>query len=598
MLLLLSILVPLGAGAAIALSPRSMARTIALVGALAQAAVILFAAFQFNWGDGGAFQLSTEEPIQWLPQMGLTLSVGVDSVALLLLLLTGLLGPICVLASTSSITTRRRTYYGALMVLQAAMAGIFVARDLILFYACFEFTLAPMFVLISLFGSTNRRRAAIKFFLYTFTGSVIALAGLVYVAWFHARTHASGAWSFDIATLITSANALTPQEQKWVMIAMLLGFAVKVPLFPFHTWLPLAHTEAPTAGSVLLAGVLLKLGTYGIYRFVFPIAPEALLMYAPYIAGVCIIGIIYGGLICWVQTDVKKLVAYSSVAHLGFCVLGMAALNHNGIMGSVLYMINHGLSTGALFLLIGMVYERYHTRSMKELGGLASKMPLWSTFMVFFVMSSVGLPGLNGFTGEFLCLLGTFQADSSWGGTEGVAVWASENTGVPGMTYGNLGPWFALVAGTGMIIAAMYLLYMTGKVVWGKLRLPPGHDAHGHGSHGSHAAAASDHASHLPTDLNTREIITLAPLAVLCLVLGVYPKPMMQAIEPSVEATVRYIETARAKSPLPQRPFIPINIDPADPAHTSPAHMDPAHAPQQPASSEVAAASAHEEITQ
>jgi len=592
-LLLLSILVPLGAGAAIALSPRPLARPIALFGALAQAAVILFAAFQFNWSDAGSFQLSTDEPIQWLPQLGLTLSVGVDSVALLLLLLTGLLGPICVLASTTAITSRVRTYYGALMVLQAAMAGVFASRDLILFYTCFEFTLAPMFVLISLYGSTNRRRAAIKFFLYTFTGSVISLAGLVYVAWFHARTHASGEWSFDIASLIMAAKALTPQEQKWVMIALLMGFAVKVPLFPVHTWLPLAHTEAPTAGSVLLAGVLLKLGTYGIYRFVFPLAPEALLMYAPYLAGLCIVGILYGGLICWVQTDVKKLVAYSSVAHLGFCVLGMASLNYNGLMGSVLYMINHGLSTGALFLMIGMVYERYHTRSMKELGGLASKMPIWSTFMVYFVMASVGLPGLNGFTSEFLCLLGAFQADSSWGGADGAAVWGSQNSGVPGMTYGNLGPWFALVAGAGMIIAAMYLLYMTGKVVWGKLRLPHGHDGHGHG-HGAHGSDAAGH-SPLPTDLNTREIITLVPLAVLCFVLGVYPKPLMKAIEPSVVNTVQYIETARAKGSLPQRPFIPTGVDPA---HAAPVDGDPAHSNEHPASSHGAAAPAHEEITQ
>lgn len=570
MLLLLSILVPLAAGVGIALAPRPMARPIALIGALAQSLVILLAAFQFNWNDAGAFQLSTDEPIHWLPQLGLTISVGVDSVALLLLLLTGLLGPICVLASTTAINTRLRTYYGSLMVLQAAMAGVFVARDLILFYACFEFTLAPMFVLISLFGSTNRRRAAIKFFLYTFTGSVISLAGLVYVAWFHARTHASGEWSFDIATLVNAARALTPEEQTYVLIALLMGFAVKVPLFPVHTWLPLAHTEAPTAGSVILAGVLLKLGTYGIYRFAFPLAPEALLMYAPWIAGVCIIGILYGGLICWVQTDVKKLVAYSSVAHLGFCVLGMASLNYNGVMGSVLYMINHGLSTGALFLLIGMVYERYHTRSMNELGGLASKMPIWSTFMVFFVMASVGLPGLNGFISEFLCLLGAFQADNSWGTAGGV--WGSANAGVPGATYGNLGPWFAFVAGAGMIVAAMYLLYMTGKVVWGKLRLPAGHDAHGRGSHGSHAG---ENHSNLSTDLNTREIITLAPLAVLCVVLGVYPKPMMDAIAPSVESTIEYIETARAKGSLPQRPFIPTNPAPT-PTDAGPSNATPA----------------------
>lgn len=554
MLLLLTILVPLLACAVIAAAPKGMSRMIAFVGALAQVAVIGFAAFQFDWGDAAKFQLGTSETIMWLPQLGLSLKVGVDSVSLLLLMLTGLLGPICVMASTTAITERLRTYYCCLMVLQAAMAGVFVSRDLILFYTCFEFTLAPMYVLISLYGSTNRRKAATKFFLYTFTGSVIALAGLVYVAWHHAKFHAGGLWTFDIEILIRSAESLSSKEQAWVLLALLMGFAVKVPLFPVHTWLPLAHTEAPTAGSVLLAGVLLKLGTYGIYRFAFPIVPGAMIEYAPLLASLCIVGILYGGLICWVQTDVKKLVAYSSVAHLGFCVLGMAALNPNGIMGSVLYMLNHGLSTGALFLLIGMVYERYHTRSMKELGGLAAKMPIWSTFMVFFVMASVGLPGLNGFVSEFLCLLGTFQASSSWGS----GVWGSAGTGAPGRTFGELGPWFALVAGSGMIVAAIYLLYMTGKMVWGPLKEPAGHgvghghDAHRHDSHGKDAHGLVV----LPPDLNRREILTLVPLAALCVFLGVYPAPVIKALEAPVAQTVLYIETARAKGPVAPPTFL------------------------------------------
>lgn len=547
MLLLLTILVPLIAGVAIAAAPRGMSRGIAFVGAIAQLLIALAAAAQFDWDSGAVFQLGTEQPIEWLPQLGLTLKVGVDSVALMLLLLTGLLGPICVAASATAIRERVRTYYCALMVLQAAMAGVFVARDLILFYTCFEFTLAPMFVLIALYGSTNRRKAAIKFFLYTFTGSVIALAGLVYVAWHCARTNDVVGWTFDIEQLTLAARSLSSAEQGWVLLALLLGFAVKVPLFPVHTWLPLAHTEAPTAGSVLLAGVLLKLGTYGIYRFAFPLAPEALIEYAPFIAAACIVGILYGGLICWVQTDVKKLVAYSSVAHLGFCVLGMAALNANGITGSILYMINHGLSTGALFLLIGMMYERYHTRSMKEIGGLGAKMPVWSTFMVFFVMASVGLPGLNGFISEFLCLLGAFQASSAWGSS----VWGSAGTGVPGATRGDLGPWFAAVAGTGMIIAAIYLLYMTGKVVWGPLKEPASHGDHGsHGGNGGHDSHGSHGANGLPTDLSAREIGVLVPLAVLCVVLGVYPRPVMKALEGPVSETVEYIETARSKGEL------------------------------------------------
>jgi NADH-quinone oxidoreductase subunit M len=327
------------------------------------------------------------------------------------------------------------------------------------------------------------------------------------------------------------------------------GFAVKVPLFPVHTWLPLAHTEAPTAGSVILAGVLLKLGTYGIFRFALPFAPMAAVEYQTVIAVLAIMGIVYAGLICWVQTDVKKLVAYSSVAHLGFCILGMFSFNGTGLTGSVMYMINHGLSTGALFLLIGMIYERYHTRSMKELGGLAARMPVWSTFMVFFVMASVGLPGLNGFVSEFLCLLGTFQSDQAWvatpGGAQGATPW------------GRLGFWYALVAGTGMIIAAMYLLYMTGRIVWGPLVEPHGHDHHD----GDHAVEAGTHG--LPPDLSRREIAILLPLAAGCIWLGVYPKPVLDALEYPVSSLAGTLQVeSQAVLPL-VHPAEPVEIAPA-----------------------------------
>jgi NADH-quinone oxidoreductase subunit M len=302
-----------------------------------------------------------------------------------------------------------------------------------------------------------------------------------------------------------------------------VGFAVKVPLFPLHTWLPLAHTEAPTAGSVILAGVLLKLGTYGIYRFVLAFVPAAVVEHAGFIAVLSIIGIIYAGLICWVQRDVKKLVAYSSVSHLGFCVLGMFALNAAGLTGSVLYMVNHGLSTGALFLLIGMIYERYHTRNMDELKGLAAKMPIWSSFMVFFVMASVGLPGLNGFVSEFLCIFGTFQSGERWGMLPGAA----------GPTYG---PWFAFFAGTGMIVAAIYLLYMVGSVVFGELVEPEGH-----------------HSGALPDDLNGREIGILVPLAALCVFLGVYPQPVLTALEAPVTRIATIVENGAAQVERPSR---------------------------------------------
>jgi NADH-quinone oxidoreductase subunit M len=312
------------------------------------------------------------------------------------------------------------------------------------------------------------------------------------------------------------------------------GFAVKVPLYPVHTWLPLAHTEAPTAGSVILAGVLLKLGTYGIYRFAIGFTPAAAWDLAPAIAVLSIIGILYGALICWVQTDVKKLIAYSSVSHLGFCVLGLFAFTSIGITGSVLYMINHGLSTGALFLLIGMMYERYHTRSLKELGGLAAKMPVWATFMVFFTMASVGLPGLNGYVSEFMCLMGAFQAGDAW------TVHAT-SSGLPG----PLGPWFAAAAGLGMIATAIYLLYMLGKFVWGPLVEPHGHHDHAHSAAGQGPA--------LPKDLAAREIGLLLPLAALCLFLGVYPKPVLSILEtPAREMAALGQRTAAPADPSEQ----------------------------------------------
>jgi NADH-quinone oxidoreductase subunit M len=516
--LLLLILIPVVFALWVAVSRPERARTIALAGTLVPVAWFAVIASGFNWAGSSGDQISGQ--MDWMPSLGVSLSLGADIVSMLLVGLTVLLGPICVLASYTAITERLKTYYGWLLVLQGAMTGVFFARDAILFFIFFEFTLVPMFILISLYGSTNRKAAAIKFFLYTFTGSIIMLAGLVYVAWYHQAVYKPDAgWDFSFFALTNAAQHMPRATQAWVFGALMLGFAIKVPVFPLHTWLPLAHTEAPTAGSVILAGVLLKLGTYGMYRLVLGMVPAAAIEYAPLVGVLAVIGILYAGLICWVQTDVKKLVAYSSVSHLGFCVLGLFAMNPIGLSGSVLYMINHGLSTGALFLLIGMIYERYHTRSMKELGGLASRMPIWATFMVFFTMASVGLPGLNGFIGEFMCLLGAFQADSAWAGQGTVA-----GTG------GELGPWLAFAAGAGMIVTAIYLLYMLGRIVWGKA-IEPGHHDHAHGD--GHEAAASHAGGHgvLPRDLTAREIGVLVPLAALCLVLGLYPRPVLRALE-------------------------------------------------------------------
>lgn len=545
-LLPLVILTPIIAGLIISMAPEKSAKGIATLGSFIAVAIYAVAAYRFpGWTDGGPWLSFYYE---WFAPLGLKVDLAVDSVSMLLIGLTVLLGPICVIGSYTAIGERLRTYYGWLMVLQGAMTGVFCSRDVILFYIFFEFTLIPMYVLINLYGSTNRKAAATKFFLYTFTGSIITLAGLVYVAYRHASA-ANGVWTFDLTTLANTCRKLPSGEQAMVFWAMLCGFAVKVPLFPVHTWLPLAHTEAPTAGSVVLAGVLLKLGTYGLYRFALPFCPAAAIEYAPLLGVICIIGILYAGLICWVQTDVKKLVAYSSVSHLGFCVLGLFALNGIGLSGSIMYMINHGLSTGALFLMIGMIYERYHTRDMRQLGGLAKRMPIWATFMVIFTMASVGLPGTNGFVSEFMCLLGAFQAGgSNWFG------WASSTNLPAGATWGELGPWFAFFAGIGMIVTAMYLLYMLGKVVWGPLTLPAGH-GHGHG-HG-HGDDAHGHGP-LPVDLNRREIALLVPLAALCIGIGFYPSSMLRTLEAPTRNVVAVIREARDNAATPQlRPPAP-----------------------------------------
>ncbi len=515
--LMLLILVPLAGALIIAFGSGKNAYRDALFASLASLVPAVVALMEFDFAHAGHYQGLWS--VSWLEPLGLKLSLGVDSVALLLILLSVLLGPVCVLASKTAITDNRKLYYSWLLVLQSAMVGVFCARDLLLFYICFEFTLLPMFILIRMFGSTNRVAASTKFFLYTFTGSLVTLAGLVYVVKFAAERN--GVWSLDIGTLTTAASYMSPTEQGWVLGAMLAGFAVKVPLFPVHTWLPLAHTEAPTAGSVILAGVLLKLGTYGIYRFAIPMAPVAFAEHAPAIAALAIIGIVYAGLICWVQDDIKKLVAYSSVSHLGFCVLGLTALNANGLSGSVLYMLSHGFSTGGLFLMIGFMYERYHTRDMRKVGGLASKMPVWAFFMVFFAMASVGLPGLNGFPSELLCLISAFQADASW-----------TAAGEPGAAGVTLGPWYAAIAGTGMVVAAMYLLIMVGRICFGPKIEPEGHHHH----------------EVLPDDLNTREIITLLPLAAGCLVFGLFPGLLLDAIEEPVNDTVRLVEASHELS--------------------------------------------------
>ena len=422
--------------------------------------------------------------------------LALDAISAPLIALTGVLAPLGVACSFTAIRHRVREYYAWLLALMAGMFGVFAARDVLLFYIFFEFTLVPLYFLIGIWGGPERRYAANKFFLFTFVGSVITFAGIVYLAVRAAQLDYSGLVSFDLLRL--SSLALTPTEQSWLFVALFCGFAIKVPFFPLHTWLPLAHTEAPTAGSVLLAGVLLKLGTYGFLRFSLPMVPEGAVAWAPAMGWLAVAGIIYGALCCWVQRDVKKLVAYSSVSHLGFCMLGMFSLLPVGLSGSVLYMINHGISTGALFLVVGMLYERYHTRDMNALGGLARKMPIAAFFLILFTLSSIGLPGLNGFVSEFTTLLAAYASPV-------------------------LGPAFGALGATGILLGAIYMLYMVGKVLFGPLKEPP-HDAH-------------DEAA-LPADLNTREIATLAPLAVLAVVLGVAPRLVTDTLDANLRDQV------------------------------------------------------------
>jgi NADH-quinone oxidoreductase subunit M len=421
--------------------------------------------------------------------------IGLDGISLSLIVLTTVLTVSCVLISWESIRERAPGFYACLLLLEAGLLGVFSSFDVIIFYVFFEFTLVPLFFMIGIWGGPQRRYAAIKFFLYTLVGSLVTLVGLVGLVL--AATSAGIETPTSIPEIASwlAANPLSHEWQIALFLAIAVGFMVKVPVFPLHTWLPLAHVEAPTAGSVLLAGVLLKLGTYGFLRLCLPMFPYACQSVGvPLMAALAVAGIIYGSLCALAQRDIKKLVAYSSVAHLGFCMLGLFALNAAGMAGGVLQMINHGLSTGALFLLVGMIYDRYHTRQLDDLGGLAARLPLISCTMVFIAMASIGLPGLNGFVGEMLSLAGMFARQKV----------------------------YAVLGATGIVLGAWYLLSMIQQAFFGPLREP---------KPGSH-----DH--HEITDMNAREIFAMAPICVLCLVIGVMPQPLIQTIQPDVDAVV------------------------------------------------------------
>lgn len=515
-LLLITILLPV-AGALLCLGDRSRVRWVALLtttAALVTAGVLVFsfprhgdahpavyAAHDFGFANDLA------SPV------GLHLSLGLDGLSLWFFGLVALLAWVAVLISWEAITDEPARFYRMLLLLTAGMFGVFAARDIILFYVFFEFTLVPLYLLVGIWGSQDRRRAANKFFLFTLVGSLITLLGLVaIVLWvYHHSPEHELTFSIDRLTELLTAAPIPAGIQIWLFLALFAGFAIKVPLVPFHTWLPLAHVEAPAAGSVLLAGVLLKVGTYGFARFCLPMVPDAVAECMPWLLGLSAAGIIYGGLVALAQQDIKRLIAWSSISHMGFCMLGLFALNRLGATGGVLQMINHGLATGGLFAVVGMLYERYHSRAIDDFSGLARRLPVLSFFMLLLSLSSIGLPGLAGFVGEFLILVGMFQR--AW------AEHMSANVGLLRV--------ISVLAVAGVVLGAWYMLRLVERVFFGPLREPKAEP------HSDETAKPAAHARIV--DLRPREIAALAPLAAVILWIGVWPEFFLAPMRPAVD---------------------------------------------------------------
>ena len=521
--LLATILLPLAGAAAIfatAGAGRPAARAIALITSLATLGLAAWVISQYRYDPAGYAVYD----LPWLGERSASLaidvrfSLGLDGLSLWLFGLSALLSVTCVLVSWEAIKDRGPLFYGLLLLLEAGMLGVFVARDIILFYVFFEFTLIPLFFLIGIWGSEQRRYAAVKFFLFTLAGSVLTFLGLLSIVLWDYYHAGDGRMTFSIPELTSrlAEAPISPSLQLAIFIALFAGFAVKVPLFPLHTWLPLAHVQAPTAGSVLLAGVLLKIGGYGFLRFSLPMLPDASSAAVPWMLWLSTAGILYGALVALTQRDIKRLIAYSSVSHLGFCMLGLFSLNRLGVQGGVLQLINHGLSTGGLFAIVGMLYERYHTREIRELGGLARRTPALAVAMLLFTFSSIGLPGMNGFAGEFLLLTGVFQlgwAEASPAGWE----WQLRT--------------IAVLSLLGVVLGAWYMLWLVERTFFGPLKEPhhgPGHDAH-----------------HSPVrDMSLREVLALAPLVVFIFWIGLAPKFFLDRMS----ATLAPLTAAAARS--------------------------------------------------
>jgi NADH-quinone oxidoreductase subunit M len=505
---------PLGSAVLLLLLPRESGRLVRTWAATAAVAELLFSLPLWWRLVPGAPGWQFAEQHDWLPFLGAHYHLGVDGISMVLVLLTTTLTAIAVIGAFRAVEDRAREFYALLLALESGMLGTFLSLDLLLFYVFWEAMLIPMYLLIGVWGGPRRIYAAIKFFLYTMAGSVLMLVAILWL-YFHHRA-VTGVATFELDAFY--ALPLAPAQQLWLFLAFALAFAIKVPMFPFHTWLPDAHVEAPTAGSVILAAVLLKMGTYGFLRFAIPLFPQASATLTPWIVTLAIIGILYGALVAMVQPDLKKLVAYSSVSHLGFCMLGLYAMNAQGFSGAMLQMINHGISTGALFMLVGIVYERRHTRLIADFGGLWKPLPVYAAIFLVVTLSSIGLPGTNGFVGEFLVLLGAYRAQPLW----------------------------AIVAALGVILSAVYMLWMFQRVMFGPV---------------THAE------NETLTDLSGRERLVLAPILVLIFWLGFAPQPLLDRVQPALDRTlalantraalIQRIEDAKAAAALPEEPIEP-----------------------------------------